>query len=197
MANVDRPFGLIPIGHLDGSKWNGMTQPFLFDDTNACYVGDPVKSAGSAGAAGLFVNGQPCEGMPTATVAAAGDTLLGVVVAFLPLQSDLTLLYKAATAADRIGLVCTSPDVVYEVQEDSVGGAIAVTAVGNNADIAYTAGNATTGISAVELDSSGVGTATAQLRILRMVSSPDNELGVNARWRVAINEHEHKTTTGT
>jgi hypothetical protein len=199
MANVDRPFGLIPIGHLDGSKWNGMTQPFLFSASNAVYAGDPVKSAGSAGAAGTFVNGQDCEGMPTADRAAAGDPILGVVVAFLPKQTDLSILYKEATSTSRIGLVCTAPDVVYEIQEDSVGNDIAVTQVGNNFDmVTWLAGNSTSGVSAIELDSSDAsGTATAQFRLLRLVRRPDNALGTNAKWEVMINEHEHKSTTGT
>lgn len=197
MANADRPFGLIPVQHLDGSPFNNKVRMYLFDDTNAAYIGDPVKLAGSAGAAGLFVNGVNCEGMPTATVAAAGDTLLGVVVAFLPLQSDPTVVHKTTAATDRIGLVVDSPDVIFEVQEDSVGNDIAVTQVGNNFEIAYTAGNATTGISGVEIDSSdATGTATAQLRLLRLVPRADNALGSNAKWYVLINEHVFKTATG-
>ncbi len=197
MANADRPSGLIPVKHLDGSPFNNTVRMYLFDDTNACYIGDPVILAGSAGAAGLFVNGVNCEGMPTATVAAAGGNLLGVVVGFLPLQSDPTIVHKQANATDRIGLVVDSPDVIFEVQEDSTGNDVAVTQVGNNFDIAYTAGNGTTGISAVELDSSDAsGTAAAQLRILRLVPRPDNALGTNAKWHVVINEHSFKSTTG-
>lgn len=198
MANVDRPQGFLPVGHLDGSPFNGMVQMRLFDAANAVYVGDPVKSGGSAGAAGLFVNGIDCEGMPNAERAAAGDTLLGVVIGFLPKQSDLSILYKEASTADRIGLVVTAPDVVYEVQEDSVGNNIAVTQVNNNFDmVTWLAGNDLSGISAVELDSSdSSGTSTAQFRLLGLVKSPDNALGTNAKWLVVINEHEHKTTTG-
>ncbi len=197
MANADRPFGMIPVGHLDGAPFNGMTRMYLFDDSNACYIGDPVKLGGSAGAAGLFVNGVNCEGMPNATVAAATDTLLGVVVAFLPLQSDPTIVHKQATTTDRIGLVVDAPDVIFEVQEDSVGNDVAVTQVGNNFDIAYTAGNTTTGVSAMELDSSdNTGTSTATLRLLRLVSRADNALGTNAKWHVVINEHCFKSTTG-
>lgn len=198
MANTDRPFGLIPVKHLDGSPFNGMVEMRLFDQSNAVYIGDPVKSGGSAGAAGVFVNGVNCEGMPNADRAAAGNTLLGVVIGFLPKQSDLTVLHKEATSTARIGLVVTAPDVVFEIQEDSVGNDIAVTQVNNNFDmVTWTAGNTTTGISAIELDSSDVtGTSSAQFRLLELVSSPDNVLGTNAKWLVVINEHEFKTTTG-
>lgn len=197
MANTDRPFGLRPVSHLDGSPWMGTVNMYLCPSTDgsAIYVGDAVKSGGTAGAAGVVVNGIDVEGMPTITVAAAGDTLRGVVVGFLPKQSDLTVLHREAST-NRIALVVDAPDVVFEVQEDSVGGDIAATAVGNNADFAYTAGSSTTGQSALELDSSGVGTATAQLRILGLQKKPDNAIGTNAKWLVVINEHELKSTTG-
>ena len=70
MPNVDRPFGCIPVRHLDGSPWNRRVRPYLFDQSNAVYIGDPVKLGGTAGAAGVFVNGINCEGMPNADRAA-------------------------------------------------------------------------------------------------------------------------------
>jgi hypothetical protein len=197
MANTDRPFGCIPVRHLDGSPWNRAVRPYLFDQSNAVYIGDPVKLGGTAGAAGVFVNGINCEGMPNADRAAAGDTLLGVVVSFSPLQSNLETLHKAADATKRIGYVVSAPDVIYEIQEDSVGNNIAVTQVGNNFDMAAWGAPSAGSISAVELDSSdATGTATAQFRLLRMVARPDNELGTNAKWEVLINEHVFKSTTG-
>jgi hypothetical protein len=198
MPNIDRPSGFFPVGHLDGSKWNGAVQMFLFDQSNAVYIGDPVKSGGTAGAAGVFVNGINCEGMPNADRAAAGNTLVGVVIAFLPLYNDQTVIHKAADSTKRIGLVVTGPDTVFEVQEDSVGNDIAVTQVGNNFDmVTWLAGNSTSGVSAVELDSSdSSGTSSAQFRLLRLAQTVDNALGTNAKWLVYINEHEFKTTTG-
>jgi hypothetical protein len=198
MANADRPNGFRPVQHLDGSPWNGMVNMYLCpsSDASAIYVGDPVKSGGTAGSAGTVVNGVDCEGIPTVAVAAAGNTLLGVVVGFLPKQSDLSVLHREAST-NRIALVCDAPDVIYEVQEDSVGNDIAVTQVGNNFDLAYTAGSSTTGQSAAELDSSDAsGTATAQFRLLGLVKRPDNAVGTNAKWLVMINEHERKSTTG-
>lgn len=201
MANTDAPFGLRPVMHLDGSPWNGKVDMYLIPaaDGSAVYVGDLVKKEGTvgAGAAGLVVNGINCEGMPTAIVAGATDTtLLGVVVGFLPSFSNLELLHRSAST-NRIALVATGPDVVYEIQEDSVGNDLTAAQVGNNFDSAYTAGNSTTGRSAVELDSSdATGTATAQLRLLGLVNRPNNTIGSNARWHVVINEHFFKSTTG-
>lgn len=201
MPNIDSPSGLKPVQHLDGSPWNGKVNMYLIPsaDGSAVYVGDLVRKEGTvgSGAAGLVVNGIDCEGMPTAIVAGATDTtLLGVVVGFLPNQSNLEQLHRAAST-NRIALVCDAPDVVYEIQEDSVGGALTATQVGNNFDTVYAAGSTTTGRSAVELDSSDAsGTGSAQLRVLGLAKKPGNEIGTNAKWLVAINEHFFKSTTG-
>lgn len=197
MANTDRPSGLRPVSHLDGSPYNGKMNMYLAPsaDGTAIYVGDPVKSGGTAGAAGVTVNGINVEGMPTVAVAAAGDTLRGVVVGFLPKQSNLEVLHREAST-NRIALVADSPDLIFEVQEDGLGAPIAAIDIGENADIVYTAGNATTGRSAVVLDSSDHKTATAQLRILGYVQRPDNAIGDKAKFLVVINEHELKSTSG-
>jgi hypothetical protein len=198
MANADRPFGLRPVMHLDGSPWNGKVSTYLVPSTDgtAIYVGDPVKSGGTGGAAGTIVYGQNCEGMATVAVAAAGDTLRGVVIGFSPLQSNLETLHRAASTA-RLAYVVDSPDVVFEVQSDEGGAALALIDIGENADILYTAGSAVTGRSAVELDSSSHVTATAQLRILGFVQRVDNEAGANyGKVHVVINEHEFKATAG-
>ena len=71
-----------------------------------------------------------------------------------------------------------------------------MTAVGNNADVVVGSGSTTTGSSGMELDSSDVKTATAQLRILQLVQREDNAVGDNANWEVMINEHRLTTTTG-
>ena len=197
MANANRPAGLVPVAHLDGSPFNGKTTMYLFSGTNAVYLGDPVKHGGSSASAGVFVNGINCEGMPVADRAAATDQLLGVVVAFTPLQNDPTVLHKAADGVDRIGYVVDAPDVIFEVQADNGGAAYAAGDIGENADmIAWGAGNTTTGISAVELDSSDHKTATAQFRTLRLAPRADNAFGDYAKLWVLINEHEFKSTTG-
>ena len=198
MANTDRPFGLRPVKHLDGSPWNGQVSTYYVpaSDGTAIYVGDPVKSGGTAGDEGTFVYGQHVDGMPTVAVAAAGDTLRGVVVGFSPLQSNLETLHRAASTA-RLAYVVDSPDVVFEVQSDEGGAALALVDVGENADILYTAGSAVTGRSAVELDSSTHQTTTAQLRILGFVQRVDNDPGSNfGKVLVVINEHELKSTSG-
>ena len=198
MANVSRPSGLKPVQHLDGSVWNGKVQMFYAPASgNAIFIGDPVKSGGTAGAAGTVVYGVDVEGVSTVAVAAAGDTLLGVCVGVSPLQTDLSKKYRVASTAQLVYVV-TDPNVIFEIEEDSVGNNIAVTQVGNNFDMAtYIAGSTTTGVSGVLLDSSdSTGTATAQFRLLGLAKRSDNALGTSAKWLVLINEHEFKSATG-
>lgn len=197
MANTNRPNGFRFVGMADGASPNGAVNQYLVPaaDGTALFVGDAVKAGGTTGAAGVTVNGQDMEGVPTVIQAAAGDQLRGVVVGFLPLQSDLTVLHRVAST-NRVALVCDSPNAIFEVQEDSLGAALAAVDFGENADIIVNAGNTTTGQSGMMLDSSDHKTATAQIRILSLVKRPDNAIGALAKILVMINEHDLKSTTG-
>ena len=188
MANANAPFGLKPVRQLNGSDLSGATMRCFVPatDSTATFVGDAVKMAGSADA----------NGVPTVTRAGAGDLIAGVVISVEADSDEQGISYRKASTARYVN-VCMAPDVICEIQEDSVGGALAAADVGLNADIIYTvAGSTTSGRSGMELDSSDKKTGTAQLRILRLVPREDNAIGDYAVWEVLINEHEFKQTTG-
>lgn len=180
MANLDRPSGLRPVRTLSGAPFKIEECCILAADGTATFVGDPVKLSGTG----------HTDGTPAVVQAAAGDALFGVVVGFAPDPTNLNLVHRTASTFRRC-FVVVGPDVVYEIQEDSDGGAMAVTDIGKCGDVVVAAGNATTGTSAVELDSSNVQAVDAggQLRVLRLVPRVDNEIGTNARWEVVIAEH--------
>lgn len=186
MANANAPSGLSPVRHRSGAPYNGATTRYYIDagDSTAVFVGDLVKSSGSGDA----------DGVPGVIQAAAGDSVRGVVTAVLP-ETSTSLAYRAASTA-RYVTVADDPDLMFEVQEDSVGGALAITDIDLNADIVVGAGNTFTGKSGMQLDSSDKKTATAQLRIISFVQRPDNVVGANAKVLVMINEHELKSATG-
>lgn len=186
MANGNAPSGLSPVRHRNGAPYNGATERYYIpaSDTTAVFVGDCVKSLGSADA----------DGVASVIQAAAGDTIRGVVTAVLP-ETTSSLSYRAASTA-RYVLVADDPDLMFEVQEDAVGGALAVTDVGLNADIVVAAGSTFTGKSGMQLDTSDKKTGAAQLRILGFVQRADNVVGANAKVLVMINEHELSSTTG-
>jgi hypothetical protein len=148
-------------------------------DSTALFIGDPVIIAGSADA----------DGVPTATRATAGATnrITGVVVGFVPSPTIVANGYRVASTAEYI-LVETGSEIVYEIEEDAVGGALAATDVGLNADLASGSGSTATRRSGFVLDTSTKGTgATLQARILGFVQRADNEIGANAKVLVRIN----------
>lgn len=188
MANVDAPFGLRPVRQLNGSPYNGATTRCFIPstDSTAMFVGDAVKLAGSADA----------DGVPTVNRAAAGELIAGVIVSFDADSDNLSRKHRAAST-DRYCNVAMSPDLVFEIKEDSVGGALAATDIGLNADIIYTvAGSTDSGRSGMELDTSTKATTAAQLRILGLAQRANNTIGADAVVEVVINEHEFKQTTG-
>jgi hypothetical protein len=185
MANTDARMGLIPVKHLNGSPWNGATWRCYLNTSegNALYVGDAVDLVGTADADGT------CMAVTKAT-AGAGYPILGVITSFDVDPTQPELLYRTASTA-RYCQVCIDPTVIYEIQGDTAG-VIAATDVGNNGAIVMThTGNTTTGLSGMELNSSGLAvTSNLQLKIMGAVPRSDNDISsVNAKWLVLINLH--------
>jgi len=199
MANPDTPNGLKPVRYLDGSPYNGAHNLYLklVGLAEAIFIGDVVHHGSSAGTAGLTVNGVDVAGMPTCDLYAVGEDMLGVVVGFYPNPAALDTKYSPASTA-AIVMVADAPNLIFEVQEDSVGANFAETDVGLNVDIlAALAGDTVTGISKQELDSSVTAvTTTAGFRLMRLVPRPSNAVGANARWEVLPIEHMSNSRTG-
>lgn len=198
MANKDAARGLVPVKHVSGAPYNGATNMYLIpsSDGTATFIGDLVKLAGGAGAAGTTVNGIDVEGMPTVIQSAAGDLHVGVVVGFLPLQSDLSVRHRTAST-NRIALVADDPDLIFEIQEVSGGTALTAAEVGLNVNVVVGSGNATTGVSGSELNNSGEAvTADLDLKIVGLVKRPDNAIGEHAKWHVMINTHSYGNSAG-
>lgn len=197
MANVDKPNGFIPVKHMNGNPWNGMFNIYYVPstDSTAIFRGDAVKLAGSSDTSGMY---------PTVAQAAAADTtIVGVAIGFgntPQIAADVTDLsrnYRPASTGMYVAVV-DDPSVVYEVQENGESDPFVAADVGLNCDIIVGSGNTTTGASGMEIDSDNVaeGSATAQLRLLRIVPREDNALGAHCRWLVRFNEHVHASTTG-
>lgn len=180
MANSNAPSGFRPVKHENGSPWNGATRRYYVPatDANAMYIGDPVIIAGSADA----------DGVPTATIATAagGARATGAIVGFEPSATIIANGYRVASTAEYI-LVAEGPDLVFECQEDAIGGALAAVDVGLNADMIAGSGSRITG-SGWQLDTSTKATTnTLQLRILGFSQRPDNVIGANAKVLVRFN----------
>ena len=192
--NLDIPAGLKPVKHLNGSPWNGQANVYYIPatDSTAVFLGDAVKSAGSADATGKY---------PTVAQCAAGDAVRGVVIGFgevpqimiNPTNPDRT--HRPASTAMYV-MVIDDPSVIFEIQEDSDGAALGAVDVGLSADLIVGAGGTANGKSGMELDSSSKIVTVATCKILRVVNREDNDLGNQCKWEVLIAEHEMKLATG-
>lgn len=197
MPQASAPKGLVPVRHMNGSPWNQQVQAFLHSsgDSVAIYVGDPVKAAGSSGAAGTIVAGQDCEGMMTAARDTAGTSAvstIGVAVGFSPDPTNLMKRHCAASE-NRIVYVVTDPTVIYEVQEDAATTPIAAASVGLNVSLVTTAGSTTTGNSGMILDSDSVATtSTLPLKVLGLSKQVGSTLSTAtndyAKFEVVFNQ---------
>lgn len=184
MANADAPMGLRPMRYLSGAVYTGAANKYYVpaSDSTAIYLGGLVKLAGSADADGVAsITGN----------VATGDAVVGVVVGVEPETADSTT-YRAAST-ERYVFVADDPNLVFEVQEDSVGGAGAAANVGNVADLTgLTSGSTSTGLSAIEVDTStatGSGDGTEDVLLVGLAQREDNEFGANANWLVRLNNH--------
>jgi hypothetical protein len=182
MANSNAPMGLVPRRYRNGSPYMGAARTYYVPatDATAIYPGDPVIIAGDGDAAGN----------PTVTLAtAASGRITGVMVGIRP-GGNNTLIppkYRAASTAEYI-LVADEPDLLFEAQEDGVGGSLAATNIGQNISLIAGNGNSYTGLSGWMIDSSTAATTnTLQMRIIGLVQRPDNVIGTTAKWLVANN----------
>lgn len=201
MANVDMPSGLKPVRYRSGAPYNGACNPYFMPSTygTALFIGDPVTFTGTSNTAVVKVPGGGEFGIGTMreiNKATAGDSssdaerTLGVIVGFAPLPNDLTKQYNPANT-ERVVYVSDDPNVVYEIQAN---GAIPAASMGLNAIYIYThSGSTATGISGVELDTTGTvpaADASYQLRIVGAVNRPDNDTTLtHAKVLVMINVH--------
>ena len=195
MANVNLARGLIPVRHRNGAPYNGGGRVYYVpaSDSNAIYVGDPVK---------YVTDASDANGIQTVTIASAGDTLLGIAMGVVAAGEPVIQVtrdmprYRQASVAQYI-LVVDDPEVLFEAQEDGGGGVMTVGAVGRNVDLVSGTGSTVTGWSGWQLDSSTLGTGTAQVRIIEPVQRADNDPTLEyAKWLVQIVEHRMLNATG-
>ena len=193
MANSNAPFGLRPVAYMSGAPYNGAARVYYVPVGNATalFLGDPVN---------LSANTADANGVPAVVIASAGaaDQVLGSFAGIANNAGSLTIPllqsqtpYLAASQAAYV-YVTDDPFLLYEIQEDSVGGAMGAGAGGGNAELVAGTGSTVTGQSGWMLDSSTlsqVGTdATFQLRIIQALQQTDNAIGNYCKWLVKINQ---------
>ena len=192
MANVNAPYGLIPIRYASGAPYNGAANPyFATGATGAIYVGDPVVLAGAANTS-EFAGYAPGM-LATVTIAldGDGDVKLGVCVAVL--AADSTSVPYRVTSTDRIIMVADDPNLIFRGQCNADSTAWAGTDVGSYASLKVGTGSTVTGKSAWTLDTTDVpdnNDPSNELLIMNLSRLPNNAIGAYAQWDVMINNHQ-------
>ena len=194
MANVNKAFGLRPLAKL-GSNYNsdGDTQYRIASNTaTAIFQGDTVTFGVSGGVStGFIVKHTP-----------AAPNILGV---FLGCQyTDPTSkkpvwrnYYPGSIVADDIvAFVVDDPNALFLVQASGIAGAAAI---GQNANLVQTAaGNTTTGVSGLELNTGSLGAASdLNVKVVGVTTDPSNSdlTAAYADLIVVINEHLYRGPT--
>ena len=181
MANIDKAFGLRPIGNLSATGAQKQYGYQIADNqAGTIFQGDLVVLTGGfiskflpashTAAVGVF-NGcnynDPTTGKPTFSN-------------FYPGSVNIT---SGQISAD----VLDDPNQLFIVQCDA---SIAATDIGKNADVIGTGGSTTNGISTMELNSATLAnTAALNLKVVGLYNDVNNEFGTNAVVVVKINEH--------
>jgi hypothetical protein len=184
MANVDKAYGLRPMGNLSATGAQKQYGYIIADNqAGAIFQGDLVTLVGGflvryvsgthATAVGVF-NGcsyvDPTSGKPTWSNYYPGSVNI--------------------TTGQIIAEVLDDPNQLFIIQADED---VVQADIGQNAAVAYTAGSVVNGVSGVELDSSSILTTnTLVLKIVGLYNIPNNSLGENfTQVVVKINAHQY------
>jgi len=186
MANVDKAFGLKPLGNLSATGSQKQYGYEIADNqAGAIFQGDLVT----------IVNGYVVKFLPGTHAAALGvfngcnyvDPTTGKPTFnnYYPGSVNIT---QGIISAD----VLDDPSQLFIIQAD---GAITQANIGKNADVIGTGGSTTTGVSTMELDVTTIAdTAALNLKIVGLYNVPGNELGSFAVLVIKINEHLYGST---
>lgn len=183
MANTDADRGFTPVKYMDGRPYTGAARRFFKDATAGILgVGDPVIRVTNSSAT------SNAGGYPECVRATTGSAISGVVVGIEPIRSALGQNHLAAADVGYL-LVATSPDLLFEVQDNGGATALTIADIGEHIDsVTALDANTTTGRSKYEIDTEAQATDNTW-RIEALVDRPDNATGANAKWLVSANLH--------
>ncbi len=206
MANANTPRGLSPVGTITGAAYNeqGRLYAIANDGTNTYAIGDIVKVAGSG----------DTNGVPYVTKAATTDTPVGVIVGIRVADPGVSLvgttlalntIYLPLNSGTRYVYVVDDPSVIFEVQGDATG--VAVADIFKNAGLTITADQTTLAQSAplsnTVLNASSFlaigssGSLALPLQIIGLSQRVDNAAGAYAKALVKWNKHQFLNPVGT
>lgn len=185
MPNLNTPKGLRPVGTHGAPSYVGKLERFYSSDATAIGIGDPVTLTGSGG---IHTDGKT----PICIRGTVGGIHAGVCVGIELFPNDLSITHKKASQGTFL-LVDTDPQTVYEIQEDSDGGSIALADGTKDCALILGSASAVTGNSGAMLDSSTVSADVSKdCKLLRPAPAADNTAASTyAKWHVKLNNHQY------
>lgn len=195
MPNANKPSGLTPVKYLGGADWDGRGQMYYVasNNTDILAIGDPVKLSG---------DGDATRGIPGIALAAAGDTVVGVILAIGTFPdggpyidaNNLSLVKAPATKTQAYyALVADDPNIIFEIQEVGTGTFLTSAEIGLNVN--FIAASPGTGVNVSQFLLNNVGeatTSTLNCKLLGLARRSDNAFGQYAKWLVLINNHAYR-----
>ena len=181
MANIDKAFGLRPIGNLSATGAQKQYGYEIADNqAGTIFQGDLV--ALSAGFITRFLPATHTAAVGVFNGCSYNDPTTGK-----PTFSNFYPGSVNITSGKILANVIDDPSQLFLIQVDA--GFVAAN-VGNNADVIGTGGSTTTGVSTMELNSGTLATTAAlNLKVVGLYNVPANDFGTNAVVVVKINEH--------
>jgi hypothetical protein len=149
-----------------------------------------------------YAGSADANGVPTVILATAGtgNTVLGPIVGpggikyggplMDPADLDNILIPATKTKAYYVA-IADDPNIIFQIEEEATGTALAATEVGLNANLVAGTNNGYVSGWMVDRTSTAV-TATLQLRLLSLAQIQNNAFGDYAKWWVLINNHSYR-----
>lgn len=185
MANVNKPFGFVPIKHLHGAEYNGQVNLYSIDGAQAEMFKNQLVVMGG---------GADSDGVPDVVPISAGtgNPAVGSIVSFVADREDQGKTSNPASNA-TLCLVADAPDIIFEAQATT----FAATDTGANAAVVNPGtGSTSTGNSNSQVNGATFTAATEQIRVLRKKPIEQNDFGAFAVVECFINEHLFKQVAG-
>lgn len=178
MANTNAPRGFKPVGHMAGGTVRAREYTIASEYAANIFTGDPVQLTGT----GRNI------AVATAQTADSIGVFAGCAYTDAAGVRKFSHYWPTGTVATNIvAYVYDDPDIIYEIQADTV----AAADIGLLADWNDTAGSAVTGQSGRSLVASAANTANLACRILGLARQPDNAYGAYGKVLVHFAEHAY------
>lgn len=194
MANVNRPFGLMPVESLSGGKPITHRYYIPSTDTDAYYIGSPVILAAVGDA----------RGVPGVAIGAAASVFVGSVVGVEPANVNGISQVGATLDTTQVSIPATKtrayyvyvaddPNQIFEIQTGATATNLVTTKLNNNFDLTIAAPSpATSPQSATIVDNSTISTTnTRAMRMMGLAQRENNEVGAYQVVRCKINTHAY------